>query len=121
MDERLKEWDYAEDISRRADEVLCEVVEDTIRKIIPFNEDDRFIFTEDGGMEEDYMPTIWRHGFPNDIPCKLRGFEIFNKRVEVLFSNGKKDEDSCRLIGIVPTSYGEIKWVIDAWLKKSGK
>lgn len=121
MDERLKDWDYAEDMLRKADEKLCEVVEDTIRKVIPFNEDDRFVFTEDGGMHVVDMPTIWRCGFPNDIPCKLRGFEIFNKRVEVLFGKSDEEEDSCRLISIVPTSYGEIKWVIDAWFKKSGK
>ena len=121
MDERLKEWDYAEDMLRKADEVLCEVAEETIRKVIPFNEDDRFVFTEDGGMDEDDMPTIWRYEFINDSAWKLRGFEIYNKRIEVLLGEGEDDETSCRLQDIVTTSYGEIKWAIDDWLEKTGK
>lgn len=121
MDERLKKWDNAEDMLRKADEVLCEVVEDTIRNVIPFNEDDRFVFTEDGGMDEDDMPTIWKYAYLNDIACKLRGFEIFNKRVEVLLGRGGDDETSCRLIDIAPTSYEEIKLTINDWLEQSGK
>ena len=121
MDERLKKWDNAEDMWLKADDILRDVVEDTIRNVIPFNEDDRFIFTDDGGMDKDDMPTLWKYGIPNDIPYKLRGFEIFNKRVEALLGEGEEDETSCRLFDINPTSYEEMKWAIDNWLKKSGK
>lgn len=121
MDKRLIDWDNAENMWLRADDILRDAVEDTIRKVIPFNEDDRFVFTEDGGMQEDDMHTVWKYGYLNDIPYKLRGFEIFNKRVEVLLGEGEDDETSCRLISINPTSYEEMKWAIDDYLQKSGK
>ena len=121
MDERLKKWDNAEDMWLKADNILRDVVEDTIRNVIPFNEDDRFIFTEDGGMDKDDMPTLWKYGLPNDITYKLREFEIFNKRIEVLLGEGEEDETSCRLFDINPTSYEEMKWAIDNYLQKSGK
>ena len=75
MDKRLIDWDNAENAYRNALRGLKTTIEETIFNIIPFNEDKRFIFEDDGVLDDYDLPEIWK--YDSETSDILRGFEWY--------------------------------------------
>ena len=54
----LKSFYETDTAFSKACDALCSAFQAVMLEKIPFNEDDRFIFTEEGGMDVEELPTI---------------------------------------------------------------
>ena len=122
MDKRLIDWHNAENAYRNALHGLKTTIEETIFNIIPFNEDKRFIFEDDGVLDDYDLPEIWK--YDSETSDILRGFEwcedCCGKHVDIILGD-EMFEVNYGLDELQPSSFIDIKNTIDEWLYKSGK
>lgn len=122
MDKRLIDWNNAENAYRNALQGLKTTIEETILNIIPFNEDKRFIFEDDGVMDDYDLPEIWE--YDSETSDILRGFEWYEdwsgKHVYIILGEDGA-EMNYELDELETSSFIDIKFAIDEWLYKSGK
>lgn len=122
MDKRLIDWENAENAYRNALRGLKTTIEETIFNIIPFNEDKRFIFEDDGVLDDYDLPEIWK--YDSETSDILRGFEWYEdcrgKHVDIILGD-EMFEMNYGLDELQTSSFIDIKNTIDEWLYKSGK